>query len=179
MNGPSGAPKSSHDRGGRRTGPLLHLHQIGAVDLLGSFATIHVTPTVLIELRQNAPGVFNGTSPEWAVWSDPALASRDLGRSWVSAGILDPGEAEALAYAREIKADCFVTDDAAARTLGESFGLQVRGTLVILLYAAAVGRLGRAEAESLLSDLEERSTLWMSGKVKRAARDGLARIFEG
>lgn len=49
----------------------------------------------------------------------------------------------------------------------------------ILFNAAAVGRLGRAEAESLLSDLEERSTLWMSGKVKRAARDGLARIYEG
>jgi predicted nucleic acid-binding protein len=160
------------------TGPLLHLHQICSVDLLGHFGTIHVTPIVLVELRRNAPGLFSGTAPEWAVWSDPAPATGELGRGWVSAGILDPGEAEGLAYAREINADCFVTDDAAARTLGESFGLQVRGTLGILLYAAAVGRLGRAEAETKLSDLEERSTLWMSGKVKRAARDGLARIFE-
>jgi predicted nucleic acid-binding protein len=160
------------------TGPLLHLHQIGSVDLLGHFGTIHVTQIVLVELRRNAPGVFSGTAPEWAVWSDPAPTSRELGRSWVSAGILDPGEAGALAYALEIKAACFITDDAAARTLGESFGLQVRGTLGILLHSAVAGRLGRAEAESLLSDLEERSTLWMSGKVKRAARDALARIFE-
>ncbi len=161
------------------TGPLLHLHQIDAIDLLGHFGTIHVTPIVLAELRRNAPGVFSGTTPEWTVWSDPSPASRELGSAWVSAGILDPGEAEALAYAREIDAECFITDDAAARTLGESFGLQVRGTLGILLYTAAIGRLDRAQAESKLFDLEEHSTLWMSGKVKRAARDALARILEG
>jgi len=68
------------------TGPPLHLYQIGALDLLGVFGTIHVTPTVLIELRRNAPGAFYGTAPEWVVWSEPTPTSRELGIAWVSAG---------------------------------------------------------------------------------------------
>jgi hypothetical protein len=45
------------------------------------------------------------------------------------------------------------------------------------LFAAAVGKLGEADATRTLEDLEERSTLWMSSRVKRAAREAIAAIF--
>ena len=159
------------------TGPLLHLHQIGSTDLLGHFGTIHVTPTILGELERHAPGIFRKDGPAWWVHSEPTPAARNVGTRWVESGLLDLGEAEALAFAHEIHADCFITDDAAARTLGESLGLQVRGTLGILLHASATGHLDRDEALSKLSDLEHRSTLWMSAKVRDAALHGLLRIY--
>ena len=37
------------------TGPVLHLHQAGALDLLPALGEIHITPTVIAELRWHAP----------------------------------------------------------------------------------------------------------------------------
>lgn len=159
------------------TGPLLHLHQIGSVDLLGHLGVIHVTPTVLAELEKHRPDFFERGVPNWFIEAQVSPVAKQLSQRWISAGIVDPGEAEALAFAHDVDADCLLTDDAAARVLGESIGLSVRGTLGVLLHAAAVGHLNHDDAMGRLSDLECRSTLWMSAKVKNAARLALSRIF--
>lgn len=135
-----------------------------------------MTPTVLAEYARHASGASDDV-PDWWVSSTPSLAAQEVASRWMQSGLLDAGEAEALAFAQEIHADCFITDDAAARTLGESLGLQVRGTLGILLSAAATGQIDRAEAERKLADLEHRSTLWMSAKVRQAALKALDRIY--
>lgn len=159
------------------TGPLLHLHQIGKEDLLSNLGLVHVTPTVLRELQRHAPDFFATGKPVWLITSQPSAASMQLASQWLNAQVLDPGEAEALAFAQEIKADLFVTDDTAARTLGESLGLQVRGSLGVLLFAAASGHLDQTSCLKALEDLEKHSTLWMSAKVKAAARNAVAQIF--
>ncbi len=159
------------------TGPLLHLHEVGAVDLLAHLGTVHVTPTVLSELQRHAPSFFKDGLPHWLEESLPSTEALGQAARWTAAGVLDAGEAEALAFARTINADLFVTDDAAARTVGESLGLNVRGTLGVVLYNAAAGHLNYATALNTLTNLEQRSTLWMSAKVKRAANDALSQIF--
>jgi len=45
------------------TGPLLHLHQIGALDLLPHLGTVHLTPTVWSELRRHAPAFLTRALP--------------------------------------------------------------------------------------------------------------------
>lgn len=96
---------------------------------------------------------------------------------WVRAQVLHAGEAEALAYAREVNADLFLTGDTAARTVGSSLSVPVRGSLGVVLYAAATGRLDQKACLRILDDLESHSTLWMSAKVKNAVREAVARIF--
>lgn len=160
------------------TGPLLHLHQIGVAGLLSHLGSIHVTPTVLHELQRHAPAFLSNGLPPWLKTGQPSSASLQLARQWVGAQVLDAGEAEALAFAQEINADLFITDDTAARTLGESLGLQVRGSLGVVLFAAASGHLDQTTALKVINDLEHHSTLWMSAKVKQAARLAVARIFE-
>ena len=86
------------------------------------------------------------------------------------------GEAEAPALAIELKADWFLTDDAAARLLAESLGLEVRGSLGVVLWAAATRQVGKEEAESLLAGLEW-SSVWMSQRVRDEARTALAKLF--
>ena len=86
------------------------------------------------------------------------------------------GEAEALALAIELKADWFLTDDAAARLLAESLRFEVHGSLGVVLWAAATRQVGKDEAESLLAGLE-RSSLWMSARVRDEARTALAKLF--
>lgn len=95
----------------------------------------------------------------------------------MNAQVLHTGEAEALAHARETQADMFLTDDTAARTMGESHGIHVRGSLGVVLFAAASGHLDKAACLQTLDDLETQSTLWMSGKVKSAARQAVSQIF--
>ena len=136
-----------------------------------------MTPQVWNELHRHAPTFSEQGLPAWIVRCQVSAASTRQAIQWVQARILDVGEAEALAYAREIQADVFLTDDTAARTLSESLGIQARGSLGVVLFAAAAGHIDQATAEKALSDLETRSTLWMSGKVKHAARQALAKIF--
>jgi len=71
----------------------------------------------------------------------------------LQAGLLDRGEAQALALAAQVKADWFLTDDAAARVVASQQGIEVHGSLGVVLWAAATGHLGRGEAEAALKAL--------------------------
>lgn len=52
---------------------------------------------------------------------------------WLEAGLLHAGEAEAIALARQIRADWLVTDGAAARLFAQTLGIEVHGSLGIVL----------------------------------------------
>jgi predicted nucleic acid-binding protein len=97
-------------------------------------------------------------------------------QAWRQADLLDWGEAEALALTRQLTADWFITDDTSARVLAASLGIEVYGSLGIVLWAAATRHLNRADAESALDRLSA-STLWLSSRVLKEAKDALDRIF--
>jgi predicted nucleic acid-binding protein len=159
------------------TGPLLHLHQAGAAYLIASLGEIYMTPEVWSELQRHAPSFRQTGVPSWLRLILPSSEAKQQAVEWLQAGLLDAGEAEALAHAKEISADLFLSDDTVARTMGESLGLQVRGSLGVVLYLAATGALDQDKAIKVLDDLEHQSTLWMSAKVRSAARQALHKIF--
>ena len=159
------------------TGPLLHLHQVGAMLLLAHLGSVQVTPTFWSELQRHAPSLATNGLPAWLSLAQPSDSAILQASQWVNAQVLHAGEAEALAYARETQADLFLTDDTAARTMGESLGIQVRGSLGVVLFAAASGHLDKAACLQTLDALETQSTLWMSAKVKAAARLAVSQIF--
>lgn len=159
------------------TGPLLHLHQAGAIHLLAHLGQVQMTPAVWSEFQRHAPDFAMKALPAWLSLCQPSSSALLQANQWVNAQILHAGEAEALAHARETQADLFLNDDTAARTLGESLGLAVRGSLGVVLYAAAAGHLDKATCLQTLDDLERRSTLWMSAKVKAAARQAVEQMF--
>jgi len=94
----------------------------------------------------------------------------------MKAGLLDPGEAEALALANQLHAEWLLTDDTAARLVASRLGLEVHGSLGVVLWAAAVGHFNRAEAEATLEALSNTS-LWLSARVLDEARGALRQIF--
>jgi predicted nucleic acid-binding protein len=91
---------------------------------------------------------------------------------WERAGFLDAGEAEAIALAQQMGADWLLTDDAAARLFAQSLGMEVHGSLGVVLWAAAIGHLARADASRVLDRLG-RSSLWLSAGILREARAAL------
>ena len=158
------------------TGPILHLHEAGAFQLLRLLGAATIPPLVLTELRTHAPALWLDVLPEWLTVQalSPQAQQRALG--WQQAGLLHGGEAEALSLALELAPDWFLTDDAAARLQAESLGVETHGSLGIVLGAAAHRLVGMAEAEAHLAALE-RSSLWMSPRVRAAAHAALKRVF--
>ena len=156
------------------TGPVLHLHEAQVLSLLSLAGEVHISNAVASEL-QDLIESWQTTRPAWVRVQtlDPARAAQAA--AWQQAGLLDAGEAEALALARQLSADWLLTDDAAARLLGQMLGLEVHGSLGVLLWAAAVGHLSREEAGAALDRLG-RSSLWISARVLAEAKVALAEL---
>lgn len=159
------------------TGPLIHLQQIGALDLLPKIGEIWTTPMVLEELRRHVPEFQTASIPNWLHLAEPSTSARSQAAHWIQAGLLDAGEAEALAYASETHSDAFLSDDGSAREMARIYGLESRGTLGIILLASVQGILDRDGASTLLGKLSSHSTLWMSSRVKQSAFEAMGKIF--
>jgi predicted nucleic acid-binding protein len=114
--------------------------------------------------------------PEWITTDTLAAPYASEAAAWQQAGLLDAGEAEAIALVRQIRADWLLTDDAAARLFAEELGLEVHGSLGVVLWAAALGHMVRTEAEQILTRLAA-SSLWISSRVLVEARAALDEIF--
>jgi predicted nucleic acid-binding protein len=91
--------------------------------------------------------------------------------------LLNVGEAEAISLARQLGADWLLTDDAAARLLAQSLGLEVHGSLGVVLWAAAEGHISYLEGEEILNRLAA-SSLWVSASVILEAKEALRKICE-
>ena len=95
--------------------------------------------------------------------------------AWFSAGLLDAGEAEAVSLARQVKATWFLSDDAAAALFAKSMGLEVHGSLGVILWCVARGFLSERDGRAVLGRLKE-SSLWLSERVMKEALAALAKL---
>jgi predicted nucleic acid-binding protein len=98
---------------------------------------------------------------------DPAASIRAA--KWIRSQMIDPGEAEAVSLAVQVKGDWLLTDDAQARQFAESLGVETHGSVGVLLWAVAVGTVeNRRKAYQLLEGLAN-SSLWISERVIQEA----------
>lgn len=75
-----------------------------------------------------------------------------------------------------MNAQWLLTDDSAARLFAQSLGIEVHGSLGVVLWAAAVGHLDLANAEATLDRLAQ-SSLWISARVLAEAKTALNQLF--
>jgi len=147
------------------TGPLLHVFEAGADFLFDQLLRAVCPISVVAELEKHSPGLWNGYAGRgWIHAKELGYAASVQSMAWQQAGLLDRGEADALALAKELGMDLLITDDAAARLMGTSLGLKVRGSLGLILEAARVGLLDRHGAKTALAALRS-SSLWLSERV--------------
>ncbi len=157
------------------TGPMLHLEEAGALAILGALEQVIISPLIRAELRSHLPSLGPVPLPDWVRVESPSVPAQQRARAWIQAGLLHGGEAEVLAVALEVKPDWFLTDDAAARLMAESLGLEVHGSIGVLLWAAYHRHIEPVVAERYLTGLEQ-SSLWISPRVRTEARAALGRI---
>jgi predicted nucleic acid-binding protein len=157
------------------TGPLLHLAEAGAASLLSGLGPIHIPPAVGRELHRHRTDMVNSLE---LIEVPLDLEAASSAAQWSTVGLVDRGEAEAIALMRQLRCDALLTDDAGARVFVASLGFQSRGSLGVVLWLAARRRVDFAEGSRLLDALEGTS-LWLSPRVKAEARQALRAIFPG
>jgi predicted nucleic acid-binding protein len=154
------------------TGPLLHLAEADALTLLELAGEVNIPSVVAAEFENNAIG---RQLPGWIQIVPLDAVSAEKAQIWASH--IDPGESAAIALSVQLKADWLLSDDARARQFAESLGVEVHGSIGLLLWAAATGHIpGRDQALNLLDALAA-SSLWVSDRVLRYARKTIDSLF--
>lgn len=150
------------------TSPVSNLAVIGRLGVLrGQFGILRIPEAVRRELGRLGHGAGRMAVDEaiglgWLA-VEP-MADRDLAE--VLATSLDPGEAEAIALARQTRADILVMDETAGRAMARKLGINVTGTLGLLLREVRAGRIASIGAE--MDRLEKDAGFYISSKVKRS-----------
>lgn len=156
------------------TGPLLHLNQVEAPHLLHLLGNVYVPHEVLKELVRLSPQ--RGWEDLAVVDIQPPFARQ--AQQWMDAGYLDKGEAAAIALAKQIGCQWFLTDDARARVFARALGLEVHGTLGVVIACASLNLITVVHAQQLVSRLYRESSLWLSARIFEEATRSLERLAE-
>lgn len=138
-------------------GPLIHLAEIGCLDLLRDFQAVLIPEQVRDEVARHRPDALDSGLPVRYV---PVEVSTDPHfKALVKAFSLDSGEQAALSLMDRVPDALLLTDDAAARLAAKALGFRSQGSLGVLLRAMRLGRRTKAAVLETLREIPSRSTL--------------------
>ena len=138
-------------------GPVIHLDELGCIDLLADFSEVIIPETVWLEVQRHRPLALVSSS-NWLVRHSSKLASPVV-NALTPLYSLHAGEQEALHLCAEFGDCLLLTDDTAARLAAKSLGIAAHGTLGLLIRAIRRQCLTKSEVLDLLRDIPHRTTL--------------------
>jgi predicted nucleic acid-binding protein len=145
------------------TSPLLYLYRIDALEWLPAlFDEIWVPSAVVDELSEGRRRGYDVPVPSGYAWLkvvDPTSVPSE----WLSRD-LGIGELSTMALALENPSRVVLLDDALAREVAQAAGLEVWGTLRILLEAK---EQGITEAIKPTIDRLQSACMWVSEAIRR------------
>ena len=152
-------------------GPLIHLDELGCLELLADFPVVWVPEAVRDEVKVHRPSALARSTPVLRVEPVPP-PSEPAVRTLIRSLALDRGEQAALTLAAGLSHPIFLTDDSAARLAAKTLGLRAHGTLGILLRSIRRGQRSRRQVVDDLRSLPRRSTLFVRrGLLEEIIRD--------
>ena len=149
-------------------GPLIHLDELGALPLLGEMGMIFCPEEVLGEAERHRSGV--GSRLEF-VHVVAAPGPRPAGLKSIEG--LHAGELAALAWAEKFGAEMFLSDDTAARRAAKEMGLEICGTVGVILHAVRGAKISAPDARELLGRIPTHSTLHLKRTLLASAISSL------
>jgi predicted nucleic acid-binding protein len=145
------------------TSPITNLAAVDQLAILQQlYKTVLISDAVYTELTTGDGAQPGGTEVQTLPW----IATKPVtNRALVSAlqMELDPGEAEAIALAVELKADLLLLDERRGRTVATRLGLRFVGVLGVLIEAKRKGCL--AAVKPILEDLVMKAGFWVSPQL--------------
>ena len=155
-------------------GPLIHLDELGSLDLLSDFAQVFVPNAVWLEVEKHRPGAL--LNPGMSLQRvNPSRAVPEELNALAQIFTLHAGEWEALRVAMGIPAGILLSDDTAARMAAQNLHIETHGTIGILIRAIRRKQRTKEEVLSVLRSLPERSTL----HLKRSLLEQVISMVEG
>ena len=139
-------------------GPLIHLDELGRLNLLNDFKELLVPQTVLDEALKHRPALPLAELCNLEIISKPPPLSAEL-LKLADELALHAGERAALAVLDARGGQFLLSDDAAARTVARAVGFQTHGTIGLILRACRRGKISKSEMLRLLRELPMRTTL--------------------
>ena len=117
------------------TTAITHLAKIGALNILHQlYPTIYIPEVVYSELTSHGSHISGAYEVKSFPWIK-ILQVENLTEVKLLNETLDLGESEAIALAKEIKADVLIIDEKSGREQAESMGIKIVGVIGILLLA--------------------------------------------
>jgi predicted nucleic acid-binding protein len=145
------------------TSPLLYLYRIGAIDWLPKlFDQVWAPEAVKNELLAGRSKGYDVPNPDDYPWLN-VVNPKSRPSEWLALD-LGVGEIAAMALALENRDRIVLLDDMLARRTAQVAGLQVWGTLKVLLEAKSHGLVD--QIEPYVTKLSE-AGMWVSSEVKQ------------
>ena len=139
-------------------GPLIHLDELGRLNLLNDFKELLVPQLVLDEALKHRPALPLSELSNLEIISQPPLLSAEL-LKLADELALHAGERAALAVLDARGGQFLLSDDAAARAVALAVGFQTHGTIGLILRSHRRREISKAEMLQLLRELPTRTTL--------------------
>ncbi|MDD4448512.1 MAG: hypothetical protein PHN61_12665 [Methanothrix sp.] len=144
-------------------GPLIHLAELDALDVLCDFSLLLVPEAVWFEVERHFPEALLTEQVNLqrvkAPRPSPTLVALALSLA------LDRGELEALSLIDLYPHAIFLTDDSAARLAAEQRCLEAHGTIGLLIRSVRKDRRTGEDIISLLRDIPNRSSLYVRSSL--------------
>ena len=139
-------------------GPLIHLDELGSLNLLAGYREVLLPDIVEQEAKKHRPEIQINSIPGLVRVSSNPAAAESMFELAVEFG-LHAGELAAITILKEHHGDCLLSDDAAARAMAEAIGFQVRGTVGLILRGWQRKQISIEATRDLLRALPVKSTL--------------------
>ena len=144
-------------------GPIIHLDELGCLDLLGDFGTLLIPREVSQEIARHRPLLTPGGIPGAGECPVDAVAiTSPRLHSLIGSFRLDAGETAAFSLVEARRAGLFLCDDAAARLVAELMGFPVHGTIGVLARSIRRGTRSRGEILDILRRIPQACSLHIS-----------------
>lgn len=138
-------------------GPLIHLDELEALDVLSDYATVFVPNAVWLEVQRHRPEALQRNNVNLVRQLPPMPSARI--NAMAAMYTLHHGEREALVLCLNFSIDMLLTDDTAARLAAKSLNIISHGTLGLLLRAVRQRLRTSSEILDLLEAIPHRTTL--------------------
>jgi predicted nucleic acid-binding protein len=151
-------------------GPLIHLDELGCLDLLADFREILVCQAVWCEVVRHRPSALRRRRVRLqrvTATSEAATEVIELAQTFSLAA----GELESLCLMVNMPNAILLTDDAAARLVAEKLGYEVHGTIGVVVRSLRRAQRTKRQVLNLLRLIPRRSTLYIAESLLASVID--------
>jgi len=150
------------------SGPLIHLSQVGSFGILDMIKDVYITQEVFDEICSfNLPGRQDVKGSKTIKIKDLGKDAKNYSKLLSEEYSLGLGEATSISLAKQEKVKLFLTDDLLARIVAKNMGLEVHGTIGIVLRAFRLGNITKKKAKEVIGNLQTGSSLFITTDLVR------------